>query len=212
MTAYTIRLPGNLYVITAPSGAGKSSLVSSLLNQDQRLSLSISHTTRQPRGQEKNGKEYWFTDTNHFKEMIERQLFIEWAQVHDNYYGTSRKGIQDALEQGNDIVLEIDWQGALQIKNIFPYAVLIFILPPSWDELKNRLIKRGEDAAESIENRLANAKLEIKQAKKFDFVIINASFDTALSELSSIIQTQRLRYEAQKKTHQQIFKQLGIIE
>lgn len=203
--------PGNLYVITAPSGAGKSSLVNALLAQDPALSLSVSHTTRAPRGKEQNGKEYWFTDTSNFKQMIEKNDFFEWAHVHGNYYGTSRPAIQTALQKGDDILLEIDWQGALQIKEIFPQAVLIFILPPSWEELKNRLKNRGEDSEEVIEKRLENAKIELAQAKNFDFVIINAVFETALSELKTVVQAQRLRYEAQKNSHTQTFQQLGMI-
>ncbi|MGL4666404.1 MAG: guanylate kinase [Saezia sp.] len=201
-------LPGNLYVITAPSGAGKSSLVNALLAQDPHLSLSISHTTRAPRGKEANGKEYWFTDVDHFKQMIESNEFIEWAHVHGNYYGTSRQGIQTALQDGRDILLEIDWQGALQIKKIFPQAILIFILPPSWEELKARLQKRGEDSPEVIEKRLNNAQIELAQAKNFDFVIINDIFETALSELNTITQAQRLRYEARKNSKPHVFQQL----
>lgn len=208
IAATPINLPGNLYVITAPSGAGKSTLVNALLAHDPNLSLSISHTTRAPRGKEINGKEYWFTSIDHFKEMIENNDFIEWAHVHGNYYGTSRQGIQTALQDGRDILLEIDWQGALQIKKIFPQAVLIFILPPSWDELRARLQKRGEDSLEVIEKRLNNAQIELAQAKNFDFVIINDVFETALSELNTITQAQRLRFEARKNSKPQVFQQL----
>ena len=211
-TTATTTYPGNLYVITAPSGAGKSSLVKALMAQDPKLTLSISHTTRAPRGQEQNGKEYWFTNTDHFKQMIDHGDFLEWANVHSNYYGTSRQSIQTALQEGQDIILEIDWQGALQIKQIFPQAVLIFILPPSWDELEARLKKRGEDSMEVIQKRLGNAKIELTQANKFDFVIINDIFETALAELALITQAQRLRYETQRNNHAGVFQQLHISE
>ena len=129
--------PGNLFVVAAPSGAGKSSLVKALLELDSHLAVSVSHTTRPPRGQEQHGREYWFTDDADFRAMIDRGEFFEWAQVHGNLYGTSRKAIEQRLMDGQDVVLEIDWQGALQIKRLFAHAVLIFILPPSWDDCAN---------------------------------------------------------------------------
>lgn len=172
--------PGNLFVVAAPSGAGKSSLVKALLQLDSRLAVSVSHTTRAPRGQEQHGREYWFIDEPSFRAMAGRGEFFEWAEVHGNLYGTSRTAIEARLEGGDDVVLEIDWQGAIQIKRIFPHAVLIFILPPSWDELKQRLLRRGEDGLETIATRMVNAREEVAQARHFDFVIINGLFETAL--------------------------------
>ena len=136
--------PGNLFCVAAPSGTGKSSLVTALLQLDSHLSVSVSHTTRSPRGQEVNGREYWFIDEAAFRQKIEHGDFFEWAEVHGNLYGTSRKAIEECLAHGQDVVLEIDWQGALQIKKLFGHAVLIFILPPSWEELSQRLNRRGE--------------------------------------------------------------------
>jgi guanylate kinase len=203
--------PGNLFVVAAPSGAGKSSLVKALLELDSHLAVSVSHTTRPPRGQEQDGREYWFVDEPEFRAMIDRGEFFEWAQVHGNLYGTSRKAIEARLQHGEDVVLEIDWQGALQIKQLFPHAVLIFILPPSWDELLQRLHRRGEDHPEVIEQRMANAREEVAQARHFDFVIINALFETALFDLKTVVHSQRLKYAAQKRNKSQVFSALNLI-
>ena len=203
--------PGNLFCVAAPSGAGKSSLVKALLELDSRLDVSVSHTTRAPRGQEQNGREYWFVEEVSFRAMIEREEFFEWAQVHGHLYGTSRKAIEARLERGEDVVLEIDWQGALQIKQLFPHAVLIFILPPSWEELRQRLTRRGEDRPDVIETRMANARLEVAQARHFDFVIINALFETALFDLKTVVHSQRLRYAAQMRNRSQVFSALNLI-
>ena len=202
--------PGNLFCVAAPSGAGKSSLVKALLELDSRLDVSVSHTTRAPRGQEQDGREYWFIDEASFRAMIERGEFFEWAQVHGHLYGTSRRAIQARLERGDDVVLEIDWQGALQIKQLFPHAVLIFILPPNWQELRQRLTRRGEDRAEVIDTRMANARLEVAQARHFDFVIINALFETALFDLKAVVHSQRLRYAAQMRNRSQVFAALDL--
>jgi guanylate kinase len=202
--------PGNLFVVAAPSGAGKSSLVKALLELDSHLAVSVSHTTRAPRGQEQHGREYWFIDEAEFRAMIARDEFFEWAQVHGKLYGTSRRAIEDRLQQGEDVVLEIDWQGALQIKQLFPNAVLIFILPPSWDELRQRLQRRGEDRAQVIEQRLANARIEVAHARDFDFVIINALFETALFDLKTVVHSQRLKYAAQRRNKSRVFAALDI--
>lgn len=202
--------PGNLFCVAAPSGAGKSSLVKALLELDSHLVVSVSHTTRPPRGQEVHGREYWFIDEPAFRDMIDRGEFFEWAQVHGNLYGTSRKAIEERLMQGMDVVLEIDWQGALQIKQLFPHAVLIFILPPSWQELEQRLRRRGEDGAEVIATRLANARLEVAQAQHFDFVIVNSLFETALFDLKAVVHSQRLKFAAQRRARSQVFTALGL--
>ena len=202
--------PGNLFCVAAPSGAGKSSLVKALLEIDSRLVVSVSHTTRPPRGQEMDGREYHFVDEANFLAMIERGEFFEHAHVHGNRYGTSRKAIQERLARGEDVVLEIDWQGALQIKQIFQHAVLIFILPPSWDELAQRLNRRGEDQPEVIATRLVNARHEVAQARHFDFVIINSLFEKAVFDLKAVVHAQRLKYAAQMRNRSQVFAALGL--
>ena len=202
--------PGNLFVVAAPSGAGKSSLVKALLELDSHLIVSVSHTTRAPRGQEQHGREYLFVDMATFREMADSGDFFEWAEVHGNLYGTSRAAIHERVSVGQDVVLEIDWQGALQIKKIFPNAILIFILPPSWEELAQRLTRRGEDAADVIAQRLVNARIEVDQARHFDFVIINALFETALFDLKAIVHAQRLKYAVQRKAKPSVFAALGL--
>jgi guanylate kinase len=201
---------GNLFVVSAPSGAGKSSLVKALLELDSHLSVSVSHTTRAPRGQEQSGREYHFVDEAAFRAMIARDEFVEWAQVHGHLYGSSHGAIAQGLGDGQDILLEIDWQGALQIRRRFPEAVLVFILPPSWDELRQRLERRGEDGSAVIAQRMANARLEVAQARHFDFVIINALFETALFDLKTIVHSQRLRYAAQARSRSAVFTALGL--
>ena len=203
--------PGNLFVVAAPSGAGKSSLVKALLELDSHLQVSVSHTTRKPRGQEVDGREYWFTDMATFRAMVDAGDFIEWAEVHGNCYGTSRRAVDARLAQGEDVVLEIDYQGALQIKQLFPHAILIFILPPSYVELRQRLTRRGEDQPDVIEQRMVNARHEVAQARHFDFVIINGLFETALFDLKCVVHSQRLRYVAQLRNKSQVFAALDLI-
>jgi len=203
--------PGNLFVVAAPSGAGKSSLVKALLELDSHLMVSISHTTRAPRGQEQDGREYHFITVPEFRAKIEHGDFFEWAEVHGNLYGTSRAAIEACIAVGQDVVLEIDWQGALQIKQLFAYAVLIFILPPSWDELRQRLMRRGEDGAEVIATRMDNARNEVAQARHFDFVIINALFETALFDLKTVVHSQRLKYVSQQRSKSAVFAALDLI-
>jgi guanylate kinase len=202
--------PGNLFVVAAPSGAGKSSLVKSLLEIDSHLVVSISHTTRKPRGQEQDGREYHFIDEASFRQMIDAGDFVEWAEVHGHLYGTSRAAIEQRVAVGQDVMLEIDWQGALQIKQLFPNAVLIFILPPSYDELAQRLNRRGEDHPEVIAQRLTNAHHEVAQAKHFDFVIINGLFETAVFDLKTVVHSQRLKYAAQLRSKPAVFKALDL--
>ena len=202
--------PGNLFVVAAPSGAGKSSLVKALLGLDSHVQPSVSHTTRAPRGQEKHGREYFFTSQQEFDAMVAADGFVEWAHVHNHRYGTSKKAIEDRMTQGANVVLEIDFQGALQIKNIFANAISIFILPPSWDELRSRLERRGEDAPDVIEVRMKNAAMEVVQVAKFDFVIINELFDRALFDLKAIVHAERLRFVAQRRARAETFKALNI--
>ncbi len=202
---------GNLFVVAAPSGAGKSSLVNALMEMDSKLAHSVSHTTRAPRGQEVHGREYYFASHTQFDQMVEQGSFLEWAQVHGNRYGTSKHAVEERIRQGHDIILEIDYQGALQVKRIFPMATLIFILPPSWDELRSRLQRRGEDSPEVIETRIQNAFQEVAQVPKFDFVIINERFDSALFDLKSIVHAQRLQYSAQRRAKAAVFLALDIL-
>ena len=202
--------PGNLFVVAAPSGAGKSSLVKALLELDSHVQPSVSHTTRPPRGQEKHGREYFFVSEAEFDQMVLGDAFVEWAHVHGKRYGTSKKMIEDRIAHGQDVILEIDWQGALQIKRIFNNAVLVFILPPSWDELRSRLERRGEDAPEVIETRLKNAAAEMSQCREFDFVIINEVFERALFDLKAIVHAQRLKYVSQRRLRADCFQALGL--
>ena len=208
--AAPVDYPGNLFVVAAPSGAGKSSLVKALMELDAQVQPSVSHTTRPPRGQEKHGREYFFVSPQEFDAMVRADAFVEWANVHGNRYGTSKKAIEDRMASGNDVVLEIDYQGALQIKRIFANAVLIFILPPSWEELRSRLERRGEDTPQVIELRLKNAAEEMAQAREFDFVIINELFERALFDLKTIVHAQRLKFSAQRRTRADTFKALHI--
>lgn len=202
--------PGNLFVVAAPSGAGKSSLVKALRSFDARVYPSVSHTTRAPRGQEKHGREYFFASEQEFDSMVANNAFVEWANVHGKRYGTSKKGIADRLANGEDVLLEIDYQGALQVRESFPHAILIFVLPPSWDELRARLENRGEDAPEVIEVRMKNAEVEMAQVEKFDFVIINELFESALFDLKAIIHAQRLKYVSQRRLRADVFESLNL--
>ena len=202
--------PGNLFVVAAPSGAGKSSLVKALMEIDARIQPAVSHTTRPPRGQEKHGREYFFISSEEFDAMVLRDSFLEWAHVHGQRYGTSRQAIEERVAHGADVILEIDFQGAINIKRIFANAVLIFILPPSWEELRSRLQRRGEDAEDIIELRLENAAIEMAQAREFDFVIINELFERAVFDLKTIVHAQRLKFSAQRIARAETFKVLHI--
>jgi guanylate kinase len=182
---------GKLFVITAPSGAGKTSLIEALMRDDPSLKLSISYTTRAPRPGEKDGADYHFVDDATFLAMRERGEFLESAEVHGYRYGTSRKVITDALQRGEHLILEIDWQGAQQVRRLYPDCVGIFILPPSIEELERRMRSRGQDADAVIRRRLDNAREELAHAGEFKYRIINKDFDTALRDLAQIILKER---------------------
>jgi len=199
-------------IITGPSGVGKGTLIARLRAEfPDAFGFSVSHTTRAPRGQEFHGREYFFIANEEFDRMVADQAFLEWAHVHGNRYGTSRATIEEKIAKGMDVILEIDFQGAVQIKRIFANAVLIFILPPSMDELRARLQRRGEDSPEVIELRLENSAQEMAQANEFDYVIINQLFDKALFDLKAIVHAQRLKYASQRRSRSDIFQALNLI-
>ncbi len=183
---------GNLYIISAPSGAGKTSLVKELISSLNSLSVSVSHTTRQKREGEIDGKDYFFISVEKFKMMQVDSAFLESAQVFDNFYGTAQKTVEDTLLQGNDVILEIDWQGAQQIRKLLPTSISIFILPPSIETLRQRLEGRGKDDAEIIARRMRDAVTEMRHYPEFDYVVVNEDFGVALNELKSIVIANRL--------------------
>ena len=209
-SALDAAMAGNIFLVVAPSGAGKSTLVNALLERDPGIALSVSHTTRPPRPGELSGREYHFVSVPEFMKLRAGSEFLESAEVHGNYYATSRVWIEDRIRSGTDVLLEIDWQGARQVKLSFSQAVGIFILPPSIDALEARLHKRGQDSPQVIARRLLAAGSEIAHAPEFDFVIINEDFDTALAQLSAIVTATRLRHGTQAARHHQLFAQLGI--
>lgn len=186
-------MSGNLFIVAAPSGAGKTTLVGMLLERDPLIRLSISYTTRAPRPGEANGREYHFIDVAAFLAMRERGEFLESAEVHGNHYGTSRVWIEQQIAAGQDILLEIDWQGAQQVRRLYPDCIGVFILPPSVEELERRMRARGQDSDAVIRRRMASAEEEISHAPEFDYVIINKDFDEAKQDLQAIIRVARLR-------------------
>ncbi len=201
---------GNLFILSAPSGAGKSSLVSALLAQksSRPMQVSISHTTREPRPGEENGQHYHFVSVEEFKTLITKNAFYEHAQVFTNYYGTSEAAVDDQLAQGIDVFLDIDWQGAQQVRMRKPEVTTIFIAPPSKTELENRLHKRGQDSAEIIKSRMEQAQAECSHYQEFDYIIVNDDFEQALSELTTVVNNQRLKRKQQVQLHQQLFTDL----
>ena len=202
---------GTLYIVSSPSGAGKSSLLSALLarfNDDQRMQLSISHTTRGMRPGEADGVHYHFVDKSEFQAQIDRGAFFEWAEVFGNYYGTSRETIERCLDQGIDVFLDIDWQGARQIRDQLPEARSIFILPPSLPILEQRLHGRGQDSDEVIRHRMAQAVAEMSHYDEYDYLIVNDDFETSLQQLASIIQAERARLPAQRLRHAELLDRL----
>ncbi|MFM1955519.1 MAG: guanylate kinase [Pseudomonadota bacterium] len=199
---------GNLFIITAASGAGKTSLVRALLQQDAQIQLSVSYTTRQPRVGEVNGEHYHFVDEASFLKMLDENDFLESAHVHGARYGTSKTCVNEVLAAGQDLILEIDWQGAAQVRELYPEAISIFILPPSMQELESRLRGRGQDSDEVIAKRLAAAKDEMSHVGEFDYVTINDKFEVALEDLNAIVRTQRLKREKQLARHATLLKGL----
>jgi len=188
---------GNLFVVVAPSGAGKTSLVAELLKRETRIRLSISYTTRAPREGESNGREYHFVSRAEFEKMVAAGDFLEHANVYGNHYGTSRRWIEAELAGDHDVLLEIDWQGARQVRALFPGMVGIFILPPSIGELRRRLEARGKDSAESIGRRMASAREEVSHVLEFEYIIVNEAFDAAVSDLQAIVRATRLARASQ---------------
>ena len=201
-------MSGNLFIVAAPSGAGKTTLVRLLLANDPQLGLSISCTTRAPRQGEVDGRDYSFVSVEEFLERVGRGEFIEWAEVHGNYYGTSRRTIEEELAVGHDLVLEIDWQGAQQVRKAFPKAIGVFILPPSLQTLKDRLAGRGTDPADVIARRFAAARDEMRHVDEFDYVIINDDLQQALTNLRSVVAASRLQYSTQRQRHSALFASL----
>ena len=207
MTANT-SATGTLYVFSAPSGAGKTSLVKALLEKTEAIGVSVSHTTRDPRPGEENGKDYNFVSQDKFKSLIDQNAFLEHAQVFDNFYGTSQIWVESELAAGRDVILEIDWQGAQQIRQQMPDTVTVFILPPSREELHSRLTGRGQDSEETIERRMRDAVSEMSHYNEFDYIIINDDFEQALEQLRSVVLARRQRAAAQTQIHADLLKNL----
>ncbi|BED90514.1 MULTISPECIES: guanylate kinase [Pseudoalteromonas] len=199
---------GNLFILSAPSGAGKSSLITALLKKHADMKVSVSHTTRSPRPGEENAVHYHFVSADEFKALIAKDDFFEWAQVFDNYYGTSKQAIESQLNAGIDVFLDIDWQGAQQVREIMPSVQTIFILPPSKAELEQRLNNRGQDSAEVIAGRMAKAQSETSHYNEYDYVVVNDDFETALSNIETIVLAQRLTLKAQASRHHDLITNL----
>ncbi|WP_374243979.1 guanylate kinase [Zoogloea sp.] len=201
-------MPGTLFIVTAPSGAGKTTLVSGLLARDPLVKLSISYTTRAPRAGEEDGRHYHFVDVPAFRQLRDKGEFLEWAEVHNNYYGTSKGWLEAQIRAGKDILLEIDWQGAQQVRKVFPKAVGVFILPPSVEELERRLRGRGTDSEEVIARRVLAARGEMRHVAEFDYVIINEDLPTAIDDLVGVVRASRLRYANQEARKPEFFRYL----
>jgi guanylate kinase len=197
-------MPGNLFIVCAPSGAGKTSLVDALLEREPDIRLSISYTTRAPREGERDGVDYHFVDRARFEAMIAAGDFLEHANVHGNYYGTSRAWIEREIAGDHDVLLEIDWQGARQVRTIFPALVGVFILPPSIAELRRRLQGRGKDSPETIERRIAGAREEISHVLEFEYIIVNDRFEQALEDIRSVVRAARVSRARQSIRHSKL--------
>jgi guanylate kinase len=201
-------MSGHLFIVTAPSGAGKTTLVRLLVENDPGIRVSISSTTRSPRSGEQDGREYHFVGVEDFLAMVGRGEFIEWAEVHGNYYGSSKLWIEAQLAAGRDVLLEIDWQGAQQVRKTFPQAIGVFILPPSVDTLRERLAGRATDSADIIARRIAAARDEMRHVDEFDYVIINDDLQQALGNLLAVVSASRLQYKSQRQRHPALFATL----
>ncbi|AHD17075.1 MULTISPECIES: guanylate kinase [Pseudomonas] len=199
---------GTLYIVSAPSGAGKTSLVTALIKADKRVSVSVSHTTRAMRPGEQHGVNYHFVSHDDFKGLIAKGDFLEHAEVFGNFYGTSRSALQEVLDQGNDLILEIDWQGAQQVRKLMPEALSVFILPPSQQALRERLDGRGQDSEEIIAGRMKEAVSEMVHYDEYDYVIINDDFDVALEDLKAVFRSNRLQLKKQQQRHAALLKQM----
>lgn len=202
---------GNLYVIAAPSGAGKTTLVKALVDSLPKITVSISHTTRAKRPSEMHGTNYYFIDKVEFEHMINHGDFLEHAVIFDQFYGTSKRWVEETLAKGIDVILEIDWQGHQQIKRLFPHAIGIFVLPPSLEDLRDRLIKRNQDHPDIIKRRLADAKETVSHIREFEYVVINDDFVSALHDLKTIIEAGRLLQTRQTAKFANLIEKLEII-
>ncbi len=199
---------GNIFIVAAPSGAGKTTLVSALLAADSNVKLSVSFTTRAPREGEREGVDYHFVSREQFLQMIEAGEFLEHAEVYGNFYGTSQKWIEEQIRSGQDILLEIDWQGAQQVRHLFPNALSVFILPPSMEVLEQRLRSRDKDSEEAIRVRMASAQEEIRHVDEYDYVIVNEHIDESVRDITSIVRGARLRLANQSARYQQLISEL----
>jgi len=208
MESTSIVYPGTLFVVSAPSGAGKTTLVHRLITNDPQVRLSVSYTTRAPRPGEIDGVHYHFITREQFQSLIDQGAFLEWAEVHGNAYGTGRAWVERELAAGRDVLLEIDWQGARQVKAVFPKLVTIFILPPSIAELQARLRRRGTDSEAVIAQRLANAHQELSHVDEFDYAIINDILDNAAAQLQAVVAAERCRTARQKVRHPALFAEI----
>jgi guanylate kinase len=200
---------GNLFIITAPSGAGKTSLVSALVESESRICVSVSHTTRAPRPGEIDGINYHFVSKETFIDMLGKGDFLESAEVYGNHYGTSQSWVNETLARGTNVILEIDWQGAAQIRNLMPNACFIFILPPSLESLRARLEKRGQDDTDTIETRMRQAVSVITHVAEADYIVVNEEFSTALEDIKAIIRSSQLTVEVQQHSRAELLNSLG---
>ncbi len=203
-----VNIPGSVFIISAPSGTGKTSLVNALLDSDPQLGVSVSHTTRAPRPGEVDGRDYHFVDRAGFHALVDEGAFIEWAGVFGNFYGTSAHAVQDELRQGRDVILEIDWQGARQVRVHMPEAISIFILPPSRESLRERLAGRGQDSPDTIAQRMAAARNEASHWAEYDYLLVNDEFGAALADLQAVVRARRLRRVVQGERHRPLLESL----